>query len=61
MVVHCSPPLNRARRVLMIIFNFAWISAVLTHQVGGDDGDKKGAAPITGAVTGEGNVQVVMN
>lgn len=45
--------------ILLLIFNFAWIAAVLSHGTGAECAKKKeSGAPITGAVTGEDNVQV---
>ena len=46
--------------ILVLIFNFAWIGAVLSHDTGAECAKKKKetGAPITGAVTGEDNVQV---
>jgi hypothetical protein len=46
--------------VLMIIVNLVWLAAVLPQDVAGPglEGGVKKLAPITGAVTGEEQVQV---
>lgn len=47
--------------ILVIILNFAWIAAVLSHDTSAEAAAKRrdaGAGPITGAVTGEEHVQV---
>jgi hypothetical protein len=48
--------------ILIIIFNSAWVAAVLCHDASCEESctkkKKESGAPITGAVTGEDSVQV---
>lgn len=61
-VLYMSAAALCAGWILIIIFNSAWVAAVLCHDASCEESctkkKKESGAPITGAVTGEDSVQV---